>query len=169
MYKIVSRAINNRLNLIVNRICSRAQKGFNSHRYTQEVLINVIETIRFCNNNCINGAVVAVDMAKAFDTLSHRFLREVFKFFGLGPNITRWLLCWVKIDRRVYYWMTVPIVATLLLREDGHRVTIYHPVAAGPPWGSARELSPSPLTRRGDPPPPPGPGEGDVTTPYSWS
>ncbi len=27
------------------------------------------------------------------------------------------------------------------------------PVAAGPPWGSARELSLSPLTRRGDPPP----------------
>jgi hypothetical protein len=27
-------------------------------------------------------------------------------------------------------------------------------VAAGPPWGSARELSLSPLTRRGDPPPP---------------
>jgi hypothetical protein len=40
-------------------------------------------------------------------------------------------------------------------------------VAAGPPWGSARELSLSPLTRRGTPPPP-GPGEGDVTTPYSW-
>ncbi len=39
-------------------------------------------------------------------------------------------------------------------------------VAAGPPWGSARELSLSPLTRRGDPPPP-GPREGDVTTPYS--
>ncbi len=41
-------------------------------------------------------------------------------------------------------------------------------VAAGPPWGSARELSLSLLTRRGDPPPP-GPGEGGVTTPYSWS
>jgi hypothetical protein len=29
MYKIISRAINNRLNKVVNRICSRAQKGFN--------------------------------------------------------------------------------------------------------------------------------------------
>jgi Reverse transcriptase (RNA-dependent DNA polymerase) len=28
-YKIISRAINNRLNKIVNRICSRAQKGYN--------------------------------------------------------------------------------------------------------------------------------------------
>jgi hypothetical protein len=91
LYKILSRAINARLNSIVNRVCSRAQKGFNSQRYTQEVLINVMETIRYCNNCNIAGAVVAVDMAKAFDTLSHNFLREVFKFFGMGPNIIRWL------------------------------------------------------------------------------
>jgi hypothetical protein len=85
MYKIISRAINNRINKVVNRICSRAQKGFNSQRYTQECLINVIESIAHCNAENINGAVVAVDMAKAFDTLSHGFLREVFKFFNIGP------------------------------------------------------------------------------------
>jgi hypothetical protein len=91
MYKIISRAINMRLNPIVNRICSRAQKGFNDRRFTQERLINVIETIQHCNVNKINGAVVAVDMAKAFDTLSHRFLREVFRFFKMGPSIIKWL------------------------------------------------------------------------------
>jgi Reverse transcriptase (RNA-dependent DNA polymerase) len=38
--------------------------------------------------------VLAVDMAKAFDTLDHRFIDEVYKFFGLGPVISRWLqLC----------------------------------------------------------------------------
>jgi exonuclease III len=91
MYKIISRAINNRLNKVVNRIFSRAQKGFNNHRYTQECLINVIETIAHCNHSSINGAVVAVDMAKAFDTLSHDFLREVFRFFNFGPTIINWL------------------------------------------------------------------------------
>ncbi len=85
MYKIISRAINNRLNLVVNRICSRAQKGFNNQRYTQECLINVIETIQHCHRNDVKGAVVAVDMAKAFDTLSHSFLREVFNFVNFGP------------------------------------------------------------------------------------
>jgi hypothetical protein len=53
----------------------------------QEVLIKIMETIRFCNINDVEGAVMVVDMAKAFDTLSHRFLREVFKFFCMGPNI----------------------------------------------------------------------------------
>jgi hypothetical protein len=91
MYKIISRAFNARLTKVVNRICSRAQKGFNNSRYTQECLINVIETMRHCNNNNISGAVVAVDMAKAFDTLSHKFLEEVFKFFKMGSYIRKWL------------------------------------------------------------------------------
>ncbi len=91
MYKIISRAINTRLNSVVNRICSRAQKGFNSKIFTQEVLINVMEAIRFCETSNISGAVVAVDMAKTFDTLSHAFLREVFSFFNMGPNLVRWL------------------------------------------------------------------------------
>jgi exonuclease III len=91
VYKLISRAINFRLNSVVNRICSRAQKGFNDSRFTQECLINVIETIRHCNNNNISAAVVAVDMAKAFDTLSHGYLAQVFKFFNFGPNMQKWL------------------------------------------------------------------------------
>jgi hypothetical protein len=91
MYKLISRAINARLNKIVNRVCSRALKGYNDKRYTQEVLINVCETIAFCNEKNINGEVVAVDMSKAFDSLSHKFVDEVFKFFGFGENMRRWI------------------------------------------------------------------------------
>jgi exonuclease III len=90
-YKIISRAINTRLNKFVNRICSRAQKGYNNCRYTQEVLINIWEQISYCKENNIKGAAVAIDMAKAFDTLSHSFLNKVYKFFNFGPEIIKWL------------------------------------------------------------------------------
>jgi hypothetical protein len=90
-YKILSRAINTRLNRFVNRICSRAQKGYNPRRYTQEVLINVWEQIQHCKVNNIKGAIVAIDMAKAFDTLSHDFLGKVYDFFNFGDNIKNWL------------------------------------------------------------------------------
>jgi hypothetical protein len=60
MYKIISRAINERLKSVVNRICSRAQKGYNDKRYVQEVLINVCETISFCRKENIRGAVLAM-------------------------------------------------------------------------------------------------------------
>jgi exonuclease III len=90
-YKILSRAINTRLNKFVNRICSRSQKGYNNARHTQEVLVNVWEQINYCKLNNIKGAVVAIDMAKAFDTLSHLYLKQVYKFFNFGPRITAWL------------------------------------------------------------------------------
>ena len=84
LYKILSRALNNRLNTVMDKITSRAQKGFTSSRYLQEVLINVIECIANCKVKNINAAIVAIDMAKAFDTLSHGFLSECYKFFGFG-------------------------------------------------------------------------------------
>jgi hypothetical protein len=90
-YKIISRAINTRLNRFVNRICSRAQKGYNNRRYAQEALINVWEQVNYCRINNIKGAVVAIDMAKAFDTLSHKFLTHVYRFFNFGPSIIKWL------------------------------------------------------------------------------
>jgi hypothetical protein len=91
MYKVLSRAINSRLKKIVDRICSRAQKGYNSNRYVQEVLINVCESIAHCKTNNIRGSVLAVDMAKAFDSLDHKFINAVYKFFGLGNNMIKWL------------------------------------------------------------------------------
>jgi hypothetical protein len=91
VYKLLSRTFSARLNKINNRICSRAQKGYNNVRYTQEVLINVCETIQYCKQSGTRAGVVAIDMAKAFDTLDHKFINQVYKFFGLGDNIIRWL------------------------------------------------------------------------------
>ena len=34
---------------------------------------------------------MAVDMAKAFDTLSNNLLDKVFLYFGFGPTIRNWL------------------------------------------------------------------------------
>jgi hypothetical protein len=84
LYKVISRAINNRLKLVVNRFTTRAQKGFTSHRYIQEVLINFIETINYCKKHNVNGAMVSIDQSKAFDTISHKYCKEVYKFFGFG-------------------------------------------------------------------------------------
>jgi hypothetical protein len=91
MYKILSRAINNRLKSVVNRFTSRAQKGFTNHRYIQEVLINVCATINHCNANNIEGALLSIDQSRAFDTISHKYMSEVYKFFGFGGNFVRFM------------------------------------------------------------------------------
>ncbi len=92
MYKILSRALNNRLKLACNYIYSRSQKGFTSNRYIQEVLINLCETIGYCNSNNIPACIVAIDQSKAFDSISHTYMAEAYKFFGIGENFIKLLL-----------------------------------------------------------------------------
>jgi hypothetical protein len=73
MYKIISRAVNNRLKTVINRFTSHAQKGFSNHRYIQEVLINVCETINYCNVNAVGGgAKLSNYQSRAFYTIRHR-------------------------------------------------------------------------------------------------
>ena len=69
-YKILSRALNNRLKKVTDKLLSRAQKGFTNSRYIQEVLINVYENIAYCKENNIQGALVSIDQAKAFDSVA---------------------------------------------------------------------------------------------------
>jgi hypothetical protein len=76
----------------MNKLTPCAQKGYANGRYYQkEVLIGVIDSIETCKNRNIRGALLSLDIQKAFDSLSHSYLQNVFKFFNFGPNISRWL------------------------------------------------------------------------------
>ena len=86
IYKVISKAVNTRLQSVANNITSRAQKGFTDARYIQEVLINVIQTISHCNTEGIPAIVLALDQSKAFDSIQHRYLRDTYKFFGFGDQ-----------------------------------------------------------------------------------
>jgi hypothetical protein len=86
LYKVASRAFNNRLKKVRDIIFSRAQKGFTNERHIQEVLINVVESIAHCKQNNIPACILSIDQAKAFDSVSHSYKNEVFRFFGFGPR-----------------------------------------------------------------------------------
>ena len=57
----------------------------------QEVLINVIEFIGRCNAEKNDAVIFSIDYAKAFDTISIKYMHECYKFFGLGPNFINML------------------------------------------------------------------------------
>jgi hypothetical protein len=91
MYKILSRALNTRLKLARDFIFSRAQKGFTNSRFIQEVLINLCETIGYCNQNNIPACIVAIDQAKAFDSISNAYMLQAYRFFGMGEYMINML------------------------------------------------------------------------------
>ena len=53
--------------------------------------MNVIEMIAHCKEINVPGAILSIDQCKAFDSVSHKYMHEVYVFFGLGPNFIRLL------------------------------------------------------------------------------
>jgi hypothetical protein len=89
LYKVISKAINERLRLVCNSVLSRAQKGFTKGRYIQECLLNIIETIHRSNKYKIPAFILALDQEKAFDSVRHDYMRKCFEFFGFPENFIR--------------------------------------------------------------------------------
>ncbi len=90
-YKLVSRVINTRIQKFVDRLLSRAQKGFSKLRQIQEVIINCREAMDYCNKQNIEGVIASIDQSKAFDSVSHAYMEKVYDFFNFGERIKSWL------------------------------------------------------------------------------
>jgi len=78
-----------RLGKVIDKVTSMAQKAYNPNRYIHEALINTIETVWHCKRNNVDGFLLSVDLKKAFDSVFHGFMREVYKFFGFGDYFIR--------------------------------------------------------------------------------
>lgn len=88
-YKIISKALNARLGKVIDKVTTSAQKAYNSNRFIHEALINTIETINKCKLENSEGILLSIDIHKAFDSVYHGFMREVYKFFGFGEYFIR--------------------------------------------------------------------------------
>ena len=90
-YKILSRVLTNRLRKYIDKLTPIGQKGYSEKRQCQEVLISVSDCISKCNSRKVRGALLSLDISKAFDSLSHSFLNSVLLFFNFGENFIRWI------------------------------------------------------------------------------
>ncbi len=51
----------------------------------------MVDSINHINFRKKHGALLSLDIKKAFDSTSHSYLQRVYKFFNFGPNFIRWL------------------------------------------------------------------------------
>jgi hypothetical protein len=90
-YKIISRAIAERLKKVINKITQMGQKGYNSAKYCQEVLITLVDEIETAKINRKKGALLSLDIKKAFETISHQYINKAYRFFNFGDYFIKWL------------------------------------------------------------------------------
>jgi len=67
------------------------QKGYNSEKYCQEVLITLVDEIETAKITRKKGALLSLDIKKAFDTISHQYINKAYRFFNFGEYFIRWL------------------------------------------------------------------------------
>ena len=91
-FKIISKILANRLAIVVARIISLNQYGFVQGRKIQDCIGIASEAINMLSKKVRGGNVAyKVDIHKAFDTLSWKFLLLVWTRFGFHPLFVSWI------------------------------------------------------------------------------
>jgi exonuclease III len=91
-YKIISRVLTNRIVTVSDKITKIGQKGYSKSKWCQEVAITIFDCIADCKSRLKNGCIVSLDIKKAFDSISHDFVKEAMRFFNFGEKFINWVM-----------------------------------------------------------------------------
>lgn len=90
-YKIASKSINKRIQKVLHSIIDRSQNGFMSNRFIGDNIRLLFNIIDYCDNSDIKGVLLAIDFAKAFDSVNWSFIQGVLRYLGFGPDVLQWV------------------------------------------------------------------------------
>ena len=97
-YKIMTKVMSNRLCTVLPFIIGNDQTGAVPGRSIAHSIALTRDIIDYCNQNKINGAIIALDQTKAFDTVNWEFMFKALEKFGFGPQFIAWVkLCYTDI------------------------------------------------------------------------
>ena len=95
-YKIISKAMSLRLKQVLPNVIHQNQKCSVEGRSIHEgchLIRNIIDYVQ--DRPKMGLAVLNLDIKKAFDTISHKYIKKVLNAYGFGPQFLQWfnLLC----------------------------------------------------------------------------
>ena len=84
-YKIFSKIIALRLQLVINKIINPLQKGFIKGRNISEIIRLIDDSILIARQNKLPGLMASVDFQKAFDSVNKKAILNAMQTFNFGP------------------------------------------------------------------------------------
>jgi hypothetical protein len=90
-YKILSKAIANRIKEQLPDIISEDQNGFIKGRYIGINIRKIEDVLQFTNNYDIPGYIMNLDFEKAFDTIKWSSIYDSLRMFNFGENMIRYI------------------------------------------------------------------------------
>ncbi|KAH9291381.1 hypothetical protein KI387_043430, partial [Taxus chinensis] len=90
-YKIISKAIANRLSPLMHKLVAPEQSGFIPGRSITEGIIISHELIHSLHNSSRAGMLLKLDFSKAYDRVNWRFLLKSLQALGFGAHFCKWI------------------------------------------------------------------------------
>lgn len=90
-YKIFTKVLTNRINLVANILVSSNQSAFIKGRFILESVVTAHEVIYSVHNSGGAGVVLTLDYEKAYNKVNWEFLLEVLEKRGFGGKWIMWI------------------------------------------------------------------------------
>ena len=84
--KIITKALANRMAKHLESIIDPAQTAYVPGRSIMDNLRSNLFVKNYCDKEKIDGLLVSLDSKKAFDSVSHNYIRKVLKAYGIGDT-----------------------------------------------------------------------------------
>ena len=90
-YKILAKILALRLQKVIKEIIGKEQVGYIKGRNISTIIRLVDDIIDKMENDNDQGALLALDYSKAFDSISKEFMLKAFSLFGFGEQFIKWV------------------------------------------------------------------------------
>ena len=90
-YKIITKALANRMKKVLVDIIHPDQTGFLKGRYIGENVRLLLDVMNYADNNNVPGFAFSIDFEKAFDKLKWSCINKALEHFGFGPDFQNWV------------------------------------------------------------------------------
>ena len=90
-YKILAKAVDNRISAILPSVINRDQTGFVKGRNIAYNIRKSLDVMEHCRKNKIPALIMSCDMNKCFDRIEHNAVYASLDRLGFGPNLIHWV------------------------------------------------------------------------------
>ena len=90
-YKILSKALANRIIPLLPNIIHHNQTGYVKNRNITDAIRSILDVMDYTDRKQISGILLCLDFEKAFDSIEWNFMTESLKAFNFGASLVQWV------------------------------------------------------------------------------
>ena len=90
-YRILAKAIGQRIESILSSLIHSDQTGFIKGRFIGQNVRLLNDIMEYTEAKNYPGILLFIDFRKAFDTIEWNFLHKCIELYNFGPNIRKWI------------------------------------------------------------------------------